>query len=215
MSEITLEKIDVVRERTGATYSEAKDALEASDGNVVDAIIYLENKKKSTIDNLYTTKDEFLSWIKELINKGNVTRIKIKKEDKVLIDMPINAGIAVGVIAYAIWAPLIAIGVIGAVVTNITIEITKKDGSVEVINKVIKSTMQDVKEKVNDVASDVKDKVADVKDRVVDVKDRVVDVASDVKDKFTNRNQDNGKNEKETVYTYTVKFEDENEDLNK
>jgi methyl-accepting chemotaxis protein len=199
MSEITLEKIDVVRERTGATYGEAKEALEISEGNVVDAIIYMENSKKSTMDNIYTTKDEFLTWIKDLINKGNITRIKIKKDEKVLVDMPINAGIAVGVIAYAIWAPLIAIGVIGAVVTNIIIEITKKDGSVEVINKVIKTTMKDVREKVNDVASDVKEKVSDVKDKV-----------SDVKDKFTNKKHDNAKKDSETVYTYTVKF-DEND----
>jgi NACalpha-BTF3-like transcription factor len=194
MNDITLEKIDIVRERTGATYSEAKEALEASDANVVDAIIYIEKNKKTTFDNIYTTKDEFLSWIKELINKGNVTRIKIKKDEKTLVDMPVNAGIAVGIVAAAIWAPLIAIGVIGAVVTNITIEITKKDGSVEVINKVIKATMQDVKEKVNDVASEVKDKVNDV--------------ASDVKEKFTGKKSEEETKENETVYTYTVKFED-------
>ncbi|MBL4935161.1 DUF4342 domain-containing protein [Clostridium sp. YIM B02515] len=194
MNDITLEKIDIVRERTGATYAEAKEALEASDANVVDAIIYIEKNKKTTFDNIYTTKDEFLSWIKELINKGNVTRIKIKKDEKILVDMPVNAGIAVGIVAAAIWAPLIAIGVIGAVVTNITIEITKKDGSVEVINKVIKATMQDVKEKVNDVASEVKDKVNDV--------------ASDVKEKFTGKKSEEETKENETVYTYTVKFED-------
>lgn len=201
MSEITLEKIDVVRERTGATYGEAKEALEASEGNVVDAIIYMENNKKSTMDNLYTTKDEFLTWIKDLINKGNITRIRVKKEEKVLVDMPINAGIAVGIIAYAIWAPLIAIGVIGAVVTNITIEITKKDGSVEVINKAIKTTMQDVKEKVNDMANGVKEKVSDVKDKVSDA-------ACDVKERFGSKKQDSSRKDSETVYTYTVKFDD-------
>jgi hypothetical protein len=194
MSEITLEKIDLVRERTGASYSDAKEALESRDGNVVDAIIYMEKNKKSTFDNLYSSKDEFLTWIKDLINKGNVTKIRVKKDEKVLVDMPVNAGIAVGIVAYAIWAPLIAIGVIGAVVTNITIEITKKDGSVEVINKVIKSTVQDVKEKVNDVAQDVKTKVQDV--------------ASDVKDKFNTKKNDESVKDSETVYTYTVKFDD-------
>ena len=203
MGEITLEKIDKVRERTGSSYSEANEALEASDGNVVDAIIYLEKNKKNAFENVYTTKDEFLNFLKELINKGNITRIKVKKEEKVLVDMPVNAGIAVGVVAYAIWAPLIAIGVIGAVVTNVTIEITKKDGSVEVVNKIIKTTMQDVKDKVSDVASEVKEKVSDVKDR------------------FTGKNNDASSQgsetpkESETVYTYTVKFDDnENTDKN-
>ncbi len=194
MSEITLEKIDLVRERTGANYSDAKEALEACEGNVVDAIIYMEKNKKSTLDNIYSSKDEFLTWIKDLINKGNVTKIRVKKDDKVIVDMPVNAGIAVGIVAYAIWAPLIAIGVIGAVVTNITIEITKKDGSVEVVNKVIKTTMQDVKEKMNDVVNDAKTKVSDV--------------ASDVKDKFNTKKSEDPSKESETVYTYTVKFDD-------
>jgi hypothetical protein len=198
MSEITLEKIDIVRERTGANYSEAKDALEAVGGNVVDAIIHFEKSKKSNFENVYTTKDEFLSWIKDLIKKGNVTKIRVKKDDKVLIDMPVNAGIAVGIVAYAIWAPLIAIGVIGAVVTNITIEITKKDGSVEVINKIIKSTIDDVKEKVTDVASEVKDKVTDA--------------ASDVKDMFSSKKENESVKDNETVYTYTVKFDDAESD---
>lgn len=40
--EITLEKIELVRDRTGVTYKEAKEALEAANGNVVDAIIAIE-----------------------------------------------------------------------------------------------------------------------------------------------------------------------------
>ena len=40
--EITLEKIELVKDRTGVSYKEAKDALEAADGSVVDAIIAIE-----------------------------------------------------------------------------------------------------------------------------------------------------------------------------
>ena len=43
--DITLEKVDLVKERTGASYSEAKEALVISNGDVLDAIIYLEQKK--------------------------------------------------------------------------------------------------------------------------------------------------------------------------
>ena len=46
---ITLESIDAVRERSGASYEEAREALEATGGSVVDALIYLEQKKKSTL----------------------------------------------------------------------------------------------------------------------------------------------------------------------
>ena len=40
--EITLEKIELVKDRTGVSYKEAKEALEAADGSVVDAIISIE-----------------------------------------------------------------------------------------------------------------------------------------------------------------------------
>ncbi|MGE5629133.1 MAG: DUF4342 domain-containing protein [Solirubrobacterales bacterium] len=179
MSEITLEKIDIIRERTGVNYAEAKEALEASAGNVVDALIYLENEKKSTLDDVVTSKEEFIAWIKELVKKGNVNRIKIKKDDKVVVDIPVNAGVAATITAL-VWPPLLAIGLLTAVATKVTIEITKDDGSVEVVNKIFKSTMNDVKEKV-------------------------YDAASDIKDKFTHKDK---KDDDTNVYQYTVKFED-------
>ncbi|WP_123053010.1 DUF4342 domain-containing protein [Clostridium sp. JN-1] len=183
MSEITLEKIDVVRERTGASYAEAKKALEACDGNIVDALIYMEQNKKSTMDNIYTTKDEFLSWIKDIVNKGNVNRIKIKKDDKTVVDIPVNAGIAAS-LTVLIWPPLIAIGILTAVVTRITIEITKSDGTVEIVNKNIRSNVTDVKDKVVDAAVSVKE---------------------NVKEKFHHKDKNN---DEENIYQYTVKFDD-------
>ena len=40
--EITLEKIELVKDRTGVSYKEAKEALEKTEGNVVEAIISIE-----------------------------------------------------------------------------------------------------------------------------------------------------------------------------
>lgn len=189
MSDISLEKIDIIRERTGVTYTEAKEALEACDGNVVDALIYIEEKDKSKYnvkDEIYTTKEEFIKWIKDIIRKGNVNRIIIKKDEKVVTDIPVNAGFAAGIVA--LYVPVLAIiGVLTAVFTKLTIEIVKSDGSVEVVNKIIKNKAQDVKEKVDDFTSEIKDK-------------------------FDNKND---KNEDENVYQYTVTFEEIDEDKEK
>ena len=186
MSEITLEKIDIIRERTGVTYAKAKEALENCEGNVVDALIYIEETEKSTKDSMYTTKDEFVDWLKDLVRKGNVTRIKIRREDRTVLDIPVNAGIAATLTAL-VWPPLIAIGILTAVFTKLSIEIIKDDGSVEVVDKIIKSG---------------------VKSTVSDVKDKVFNAASSVKDKFANKNEDEDKNS----YKYTVKFDDIDED---
>ncbi|MFU0825395.1 DUF4342 domain-containing protein [Clostridium sp.] len=196
MSDITLEKIDILRERTGISYTEAKEALEECDGNVVDALIFIENKnKKNSKDDLYTTKDEFISWMKEIINKGNVNRVRIKRDDKVICDIPVNAGVAAGMLA--LWyPPLMALGILSAVFAKITVEIVKSDGSVEVVNKIIKNKAKDVKEKVDDITFDVKEKVEDI--------------ASEMKEKFEKKDSNNKKDE--NVYQYTVTFEEVDED---
>ncbi|ENK1242912.1 DUF4342 domain-containing protein [Clostridium sporogenes] len=181
--EITLEKIDIIRERTGATYTEAKEALEACDGNVVDALVYMENKFKEEKEEMYTTKDDLVKWIKDIIKKGNVTRIKVKKEDKIIVDIPVNAGLAATAAAAIIWAPILLAALAAAIVTNVTIEITKEDGSVEVVNKIIKSTAQDIKEKVDNTTSDIKEK-------------------------FSNKFDNETYGEDNNFYSYTVNFED-------
>jgi len=192
MNEITLEKIDIVKERTGVTYAEAKEALELCNGNVVDALIHVEQNQKKTMEGLYTTKDELVAWIKDLVNKGNVSRIRMKKQDKVILDVPLNAGVATGALALIIQPLLVVLGAgaVFALATNITIEITKNDGSVEVVNKIVKDTVTDVKDKVTDLASDIKDKISNRRHN---------DVNNDV-------------NNDSNVYKYTVTFDDMEEE---
>ena len=196
MSEITLEKVEQIKERTGLSYKEAKEALEKSEGDVLEALIYIENKKieekkerfNFNIEDKYETIDELKKWLVDIIKKGNISRVKIKKEDKVLVDVPVNAGIAAGAIAI-ILPPILAVGVITAIATKITIEITKVDGSVEVVNKLVKKTADEVKDKTSNFAESIRTKISEMKNGVISNKEE-----SEVID--------------DTVYTYTVNFED-------
>ena len=158
MNESYLEKLDLIRERVGVSYKEAKEALEICNGDDVEAIIYIEDKKIENPSPVFTTLEGFKKWLMELIGKGNINRIKIKKEDKVLVNVPVNAGVAVGFIA-VIWTPIMLASVATAVVARLTIEITKADGSVEIVNTVIKNSVQDVGNKLGYFASNLKDKV--------------------------------------------------------
>ena len=194
MAEITLEKIDIIKERTGVSYTEAKEALEECDSDVVNALIYIEAKQKKSakfnMEEMYTTKDEFMTWLKDTVRIGNVTRIKIKKDETVVIDIPVNAGIAAGIVGL-IFPALIGIGLLTAVLTKVTIEITKADGSVEIVNTIIKNTVEDVKCKMNDISDDVMEKF------------------NETKDSF-NKGSKNTKDESdENIYQYTVKFDKE------
>lgn len=52
-----LEKVEVIREKCGVSYEDAKAALDACDDNVLDAIIWLEKQGKSTKQSAsYTTE---------------------------------------------------------------------------------------------------------------------------------------------------------------
>ncbi|WP_426349191.1 DUF4342 domain-containing protein [Alloiococcus sp. CFN-8] len=200
--DITLEKVEQVISRTGATYGEAKEALIASEGDVLDAIIYLESKKgfseksKKFKEEAFNSFEDLKQRINGIIEKGNVSRIVVKKEDRILVDVPVNAGVAVGVIAL-IWTPIIlAIGFVTTVAFNLTFEITKEDGSVEVINAVIKKSMKDAQGVFNDLADNVKSKFDDMKSSI--------------------RKENDEKSDKydENMYTYTVDFNDEDSDVN-
>lgn len=197
MENITLEKVDMVIERTRTSYEMAKNALEASNGDVLEAIIYIEKLRKECEEESNNestmTMDELKCWFKELVEKGNVTRIKIKKDDVELIDIPVNAGIAVGVIA-VIMPAVLAAGVIAAIATKITIEITKEDGTVEVVNKYVSDITSEVKSKASVIADKIKNKVSEEKN-----------------------DTDHGETEEKhkvygggkSVYSYTVKFDDQ------
>lgn len=190
--EITLEKVDKVIERTGVSYKVAKQALEETDGNILDAIIYLEDKNISfeTEENKNSENvEEFKEWLKDLINKGNISRVKIKKDEKVLVDIPVNAGIAAAAIAIII-PQILALGIIAAVATKITIEITKADGTVEVVNKYVSKATDEVVNKASNVAEEIKSRISEMKDPTT--KKQKVDAD-------------------DTVFTYEVNFDDEDE----
>ena len=132
MEEITLEKVEQVKEKTGVSYREAKEALEASGGSVVDAIIAIEDavnvKSRSKVDQ---DLEAIVDFIKNTIKKGNVSKIVIAKDGETLLNLPVNVGI-VG----TVFAPWVAVaGVIAAFGTRCSIRLIKDNGEVVDVNK--------------------------------------------------------------------------------
>ncbi len=154
--EITLEKIELVKDRTGVTYAEAKEALEDADGSVVDAIIAIEEtinagqKKRG-----FGKKGEALfESIKELVKKGNVSKIQVKKDGEIVLNVPVNAGI-VGIVI----APLASVvGVVAAFGFKCTIEVIKNDGTIIDVSDAVTDAMGTVVEKSSTMVDEVKEK---------------------------------------------------------
>jgi hypothetical protein len=162
-TEITLEKIELVKDRTGVSYKEAKEALEAANGNVVDAIINIEETiNMSGRGKLSDHGAKLIEKIKTAVRKGNVTKVVVKKNDEVILNLPVNVGILGTVIAP--WAALI--GVFAAFGTKCDIELLTDDGRVIDISEKAGDTFDDVVERGASIIDEVRTKGADVIDSV-------------------------------------------------
>ncbi len=136
--DISLEDIDRVVERAKVSYKEAKEALEKNNGDVIEAIIYLENQHKTWTENLSDTGEQIISKVKEILRKGNVTKIIVKKDNEIIMNIPVTAG----VIGTILGAPVALLGLGAAVISKCTIEITKEDGEVINVNDLIEKENQ-------------------------------------------------------------------------
>ena len=131
--DINLEKIELVKDRTGATYAEAKEALEKADGSVVDAIIDLEekmNKEHDAVDGGSLKDSPIFAKMKEIVEMGNVTKILVRKGGKTIVNFPLTAGV-IGA-ALVPWGAIL--GIIAAVGTQCDIEFVDDKGEVIDIN---------------------------------------------------------------------------------
>ncbi|MEA4989163.1 MAG: DUF4342 domain-containing protein [Anaerovorax sp.] len=157
--EITLEKIELVKDRTGVSYKEAKEALEAAEGSVVDAIINIEESIDiNSKSKLGEQGAEIIETIKEMIRKGNIAKITIKKDDEVLLNLPLNVGI-IGSILFP-WTAVIA--TIAAFGTKCRIELLKDNGEIVNVSGMAADTFENVKEKSTVIADEMKVKGTDV-----------------------------------------------------
>ena len=87
-----------------------------------------------TDDDLKKFADDMVSKIKELVAEGNVSRIRIRKGDNIILNLPLSVGLigtALGLVA-APWA--VILGTISTIGFKCTVEVEKKDGTVTIIH---------------------------------------------------------------------------------
>ena len=123
--EITLEAVEKVMEETGVEYKTAKEALIKADGDVDAAIKLIRPETKEMGEEV----KPIIEKLKKMVAEGNVNRIRIRKGEDVVLNIPVNVGIIGGLIglAAAPWA-LIA-GTIAAFGLGCRIEVVYKDGT--------------------------------------------------------------------------------------
>lgn len=128
------EKVEKLRERANVSYEEAKQALENSNWDILDAMIFLEQSGKAHGPEQpgYTTQtgkakidiDEdkeyrssfsdnmrrFGNWLSEMIDKGNNNNFCVEKDNREIFKMPITMLVVLLVFAFWVVVPLLVIG---------------------------------------------------------------------------------------------------------
>ena len=130
---ITLEKIDLLRERANVSYQDAKEALERCNNDIVDALVYLEQGHKVKPEKKASCESKFCSKVKTVIKKGNETKLVIAGKDDNLINIPMTAAVLITIVA----TPVVIVGIPVALLTNHKIRIEKKDGKDIEVNQIL------------------------------------------------------------------------------
>lgn len=146
---ITMEQIDELRGRVNVSYEDAKEALEQCNGDILEAIIYLEknSKIKSEENNSEdkTNKETgasdaicgVISWCKKIIRKGNSNYIAIKKNENIILKLSLTISSIIVVLAPYITIPLLVIALFTGHRFSFYGEDIEKTRANEALNKVV------------------------------------------------------------------------------
>ncbi len=131
-----LEKIDLIRARLGVSYKEAREALEQADGDVVQALVNLEEKGRNLGERFQARGQEMAGQVKEFLQKGQTYRIKVKKGDQTVYEFPATIGALglIGALASSEIAVLGALGTVAAMANKYTLEFERRGENPEYEN---------------------------------------------------------------------------------
>jgi hypothetical protein len=93
-----------------------------------------EKAAEETSEEIKSAANDIVAKIKALVKDGNVTFIRIRKDDTVVLNLPMTVGIIGTVLglAAAPWAVILA--TITTIGLKCTVEVEKKDGSIILIH---------------------------------------------------------------------------------
>ncbi|NLZ43322.1 MAG: DUF4342 domain-containing protein [Clostridia bacterium] len=129
MTDELLEKIEEIRRRFPVSYEKARQVLEETSGNLVEALILLEKRTKNGHSR------ELIEKLQKLWEEGNRSKIRVRKGNEVLVEVPVTAGVA-----GALLAPhLTLVGAVAALAAKYRIEVDKAD-RVDEVEKVARNS---------------------------------------------------------------------------
>jgi hypothetical protein len=90
-------------------------------------------------EELQVMGEQLVSKVKELIHEGNVRRIIIKQDGHTIMEFPLTVGLVGVIVAPA----LAAIGAIGALIAQCSIEVIRSERPSEAVQNKVEEVMKD------------------------------------------------------------------------
>lgn len=147
---ISLELIEKLKEKVNISYADAKEALEKCNGDLVDALIYLEKENKIKAAPEEKKSSGFWDKVKRGVKRCNDTRLVISKKDETVLNISLTIFIILGLIA----TPFVLFVILLLLFTGHRFRVKTADFDEAKINQ----TFDDI----SDAASKVTDKVTEI-----------------------------------------------------
>lgn len=177
---ITLEKVDKILERfPEISYAQAKDALVIANGDIIDAIIYLEQSKKITKNKIKVKAEEVLckdteqikEQLKDMLKKTNVIRIVIEKDNRIIMNIPLT----IGVVGLALGPLVTLVGLSAAIIGKFNIKVeNEEDKTVIDLGELTEEKLNMIKNMLSNTAKEVGEVVKKEKNDNKDITDELI-----------------------------------------
>lgn len=100
MANITLEQIDLIVERTKVSFTDARAALEQTDGNIVEALLLLEKEQKVKPNPNQRKHSEAKKNVKDFLAKIHATRFILRKQEMTYMNIPLSIALLAIILSF-------------------------------------------------------------------------------------------------------------------
>ncbi len=124
--EQNLELVEKLVEKTGVSYAQAKEALEQTDWDILEALILLESQGKINRQSAaYSTRKEeepekeeqppeknasrFGAFLRDLIDKGNKNCLEVHRSGELVLSVPVNVCILLFLFCFWVVLPVMLV----------------------------------------------------------------------------------------------------------
>lgn len=125
-----LNQIDELKKRAKVSYSDAKEALDACNDDILEALVYLEKNKTES------SKTGFFDKVSALLKKGSNTRLMMHKQDKIIFSLSMNIVVLITVITLPFFE-FILLGAVIALFTGHRFKMVSSSGDTIKVNQTL------------------------------------------------------------------------------